>query len=155
VKKAVASDGPPTYRRQSRGSVVDPVEPRIRELLQACPTMPATVIADPALIPHQAILDRLVRSRAGRLCNDYWLVTAGFGRKLDHHGSCRKSPNFALSRRQRGICPCMLPIVTATITMHLLHRFNASCEHFSGRRSVRNEKVSLTALPRPDLAELT
>jgi transposase len=26
--------------------VVDPVEPRIRELLQACPTMPATVIAE-------------------------------------------------------------------------------------------------------------
>ena len=29
-----------------RGSIVDPVEPRIRELLQAWPTMPATVIAE-------------------------------------------------------------------------------------------------------------
>jgi transposase len=28
------------------GSIVDVVEPRIRELLQACPTMPATVIAE-------------------------------------------------------------------------------------------------------------
>ena len=46
VKKALAAEGPPAYRRQSRGSVVDAVEPRIRELLQACPTMPATVIAE-------------------------------------------------------------------------------------------------------------
>jgi transposase len=46
VKKALAADQPPTYRRQRRGSIVDPVEPRIRELLQACPTMPATVIAE-------------------------------------------------------------------------------------------------------------
>jgi transposase len=46
VKKALAADQPPGYRRRSRGSVVDAVEPRIRELLQACPTMPATVIAE-------------------------------------------------------------------------------------------------------------
>lgn len=46
VKKALTADGPPVYHRQSRGSVVDAVEPRIRELLQACPTMPATVIAE-------------------------------------------------------------------------------------------------------------
>jgi transposase len=42
-----AADQPPAYRRRRRrGSVVDPVEPRIRELLQACPTMPATVVAE-------------------------------------------------------------------------------------------------------------
>jgi transposase len=46
VRNALAADQPPTYRRKSRGSVVDAVEPRIRELLQACPTMPATVIAE-------------------------------------------------------------------------------------------------------------
>jgi transposase len=46
VRKALAADQPPAYRRQPRGSVVDAVEPRIRELLQACPTMPATVIAE-------------------------------------------------------------------------------------------------------------
>jgi transposase len=46
VKKALAADQPPAYRRRRRGSVVDPVEPRIRELLQACPTMPATVVAE-------------------------------------------------------------------------------------------------------------
>jgi transposase len=46
VKRALAADGPPTYRRAPRGSVVDAVEPRIRELLAAWPTMPATVVAE-------------------------------------------------------------------------------------------------------------
>src|SRR6516225_3359575 len=46
VKAALASDGPPKYERPQRGSIVDEVEPRIRELLQAYPRMPATVIAE-------------------------------------------------------------------------------------------------------------
>ncbi len=46
VKRALASDRPPSYLRTARGSVVDPVEPRVRELLAAWPTMPATVIAE-------------------------------------------------------------------------------------------------------------
>jgi transposase len=46
VKRALAADGPPRYERVPRGSIVDPVEPRIRELLAAWPTMPATVIAE-------------------------------------------------------------------------------------------------------------
>jgi transposase len=46
VRSAIASDGPPKYRRRQVSSVVDEVEPRIRELLKACPTMPATVIAE-------------------------------------------------------------------------------------------------------------
>jgi transposase len=46
VKRALAADGPPRYVRAPRGSIVDAVEPRIRELLQAWPTMPATVIAE-------------------------------------------------------------------------------------------------------------
>jgi transposase len=46
VKRALAADGPPRYERAARGSVVDAAEPRIRELLQAWPTMPATVIAE-------------------------------------------------------------------------------------------------------------
>ena len=37
---------PPKYERPPRGSIVDEVEPRIRELLQAYPRMPATVIAE-------------------------------------------------------------------------------------------------------------
>jgi transposase len=46
VKSALASDAPPRYERAVVGSIVDEVEPRIRELLVACPTMPATVIAE-------------------------------------------------------------------------------------------------------------
>jgi transposase len=40
------SAGPPQYERAGGASIVDEVEPRIRELLQAFPTMPATVIAE-------------------------------------------------------------------------------------------------------------
>lgn len=46
VRKAVRGEGPPRYERSSRGSIVDAVEPRIRELLQVTPTMPATVVAE-------------------------------------------------------------------------------------------------------------
>lgn len=46
VKAALASEGPPKYQRAPAGSVVDEVEPRIRELLAAYPRMPATVIAE-------------------------------------------------------------------------------------------------------------
>lgn len=46
VKTALASDGPPRYVRAGSGSIVDEVEPRIRELLAAWPSMPATVIAE-------------------------------------------------------------------------------------------------------------
>jgi transposase len=45
VRRALACNEPPRYARPARGSVVDGVEPRIRELLAAWPTMPATVIA--------------------------------------------------------------------------------------------------------------
>ncbi len=46
VKAALASEGPPRYERVGSGSIVDEVEPRIRELLAVWPTMPATVIAE-------------------------------------------------------------------------------------------------------------
>jgi transposase len=46
VRVAIASDVPPRYERRAAGSIVDEVEPRIRELLQAFPRMPATVIAE-------------------------------------------------------------------------------------------------------------
>ena len=46
VRAAVASDRPPKYQRPRKGSIVDAVEPRIRELLKAYPAMPATVIAE-------------------------------------------------------------------------------------------------------------
>jgi Helix-turn-helix domain of resolvase len=46
VRRALAAEGPPRYQRPVRGSVVDAVEPQIRELLRVWPTMPATVIAE-------------------------------------------------------------------------------------------------------------
>jgi transposase len=46
VRAAVASDRPPKYERPRKGSIVDAVEPQIRELLRAYPAMPATVIAE-------------------------------------------------------------------------------------------------------------
>jgi len=46
VRTAIASDRPPKYERPRKGSIVDAAEPRIRELLRAYPTMPATVIAE-------------------------------------------------------------------------------------------------------------
>src|ERR1700730_7124906 len=46
VRAAIASDVPPKYERTPAGSIVAEVEPRMRELLQAYPRMPATVIAE-------------------------------------------------------------------------------------------------------------
>lgn len=46
VRRALAADGPPKVERPDRGSIVDAVEPQVRELLAAWPTMPATVIAE-------------------------------------------------------------------------------------------------------------
>jgi transposase len=45
VRRALARDVPPKYERPARGSLVDAVEPQVRALLAACPSMPATVIA--------------------------------------------------------------------------------------------------------------
>src|SRR5262249_8379450 len=46
VRAAIGSDRPPRYERPAKGSIVDAAEPRIRELLQACPTRPATGVAE-------------------------------------------------------------------------------------------------------------
>src|SRR4029450_8775164 len=61
VKKAIAAEEPPAYRRQARRLLVDPVEPRIREVLRACPTMPAMVIADRIPWPYS------IRTLSGRV----------------------------------------------------------------------------------------
>ena len=46
VRRALAAEGPPRYRRPPKGSAVDAVEPQIRELLSAWPGMPVPVIAE-------------------------------------------------------------------------------------------------------------
>jgi transposase len=64
VKAALRSDGPPRYERPLRGSLVDEAEPRIRELLQVFPTMPATVIAERIGWTHSI---RILRDRVAEL----------------------------------------------------------------------------------------
>jgi transposase len=46
VRRAIAAAEQPRYERVVKASIVDAVEPRIRELLKDWPTMPATVIAE-------------------------------------------------------------------------------------------------------------
>jgi transposase len=64
VRAAVRADAPPSYSRPPRGSRVDAVEPRIRELLRATPTMPATVVAERIGWEHSI---RALRSRVSEL----------------------------------------------------------------------------------------
>lgn len=64
VKTALNSNSPPKYRREPAGSLVDGFEPRIRELLQAYPTMPATVIAERVGWPYSI---RTLSARVGEL----------------------------------------------------------------------------------------
>ena len=52
VRAALASDRPPKYEREPRGSVVDAYEPRIRALLTEWPRMPGPVIAERIKWPY-------------------------------------------------------------------------------------------------------
>lgn len=61
VRAAVASDGPPKYERPAKASVADAFEPRIRELLKAYPSMPATTIGDRIGWPYS------IRTLSGRV----------------------------------------------------------------------------------------
>jgi transposase len=61
VKRALVSDTPPRYQRRSAGSVADEFEGRIRELLLAYPTMPATVIGERIGWPYS------IRTLSGRV----------------------------------------------------------------------------------------
>jgi len=64
VRAALRSDGPPKYVREPRGSVADGFEPRIRELLMACPSMPASVIGERIGWPYSG---RTLRTRVAEL----------------------------------------------------------------------------------------
>jgi transposase len=110
VKAALRSDGAPKYQRQRTGSVVDPFEVRIRELMRAVPTMPATVIAERIGWPHsiRTLSNRVAQLRplylppdpAGRTSYepgeiaqcDFWFpdirMPVGFG----HHRTPKQLP---------------------------------------------------------------
>jgi transposase len=61
VSAALAKDGPPKYERPAKGSVADGFERRIRELLAAWPSMPATVIGERVGWPYS------IRTLSGRV----------------------------------------------------------------------------------------
>jgi transposase len=61
VRAALASDGLPRYERAAAGSLADAFEPRIRELLRAYPSMPATVIGERIGWPYS------IRTLSGRV----------------------------------------------------------------------------------------
>jgi transposase len=110
VKAALRSDGAPRYERPSSPLLADAFEPRIRELLQAFPTMPATVIAERIGWPHslRTLSNRVAQLRpfylppdpAGRTSYepgeiaqcDFWFpdirVPVGFG----HHRTPKQLP---------------------------------------------------------------
>jgi transposase len=110
VKAALRGDGAPRYERQPAGSLADAFEPRIRELLQAYPRMPATVIAERVGWPYsmRTLSNRVAQLRpfylppdpAGRTSYepgeiaqcDFWFpdirVPVGFG----HHRTPKQLP---------------------------------------------------------------
>jgi transposase len=121
VRKALRADRTPRYERPAQGSVVDAVEPRIRELLQVTPTMPATVIAERIGWEHSI---RTLRTRVSELPPPVYLPpdpawrspphvrppnlrTSGFGRLSRRRGVRRESavspaPCRCLRRAQCG-----------------------------------------------------
>ena len=64
VRAALRSQGPPSYERQRKGSIVDAVEPAILELLREFPDMAATVIAERIGWEHSI---RVLRERVSEL----------------------------------------------------------------------------------------
>ncbi|MGW0160440.1 IS21 family transposase [Mycobacterium sp. NPDC003323] len=103
VASALATDGPPKYERASAPSAINKVEPRIRALLTAYPTMPATVIAErvgwtgsiswfrervrairPEYLPADPV-DRLEHSPGRAVQCDLWFpapkIAVGFGQE--------------------------------------------------------------------------
>ena len=93
VKATLASDQAPKYQRRQQGSIVDEVEPRVRELLQAYPRMPATVIAE--------------RIGWTRLCG--WTATTTrctLARSAAGAGARRPGPRAGVLRRPDRRRPC-------------------------------------------------
>jgi hypothetical protein len=93
-------------RRHSTGTVVDAVEPRIRELLQACPTMPATVIAERIEWRYS------IRTMSGRVAElrpvylpppaSRTSYLAGEIAQCEPHHNTLRTRNVAITARTRG-----------------------------------------------------
>jgi transposase len=111
VTRALAKDGPPRYQRAARGSIVDAAERRIRELLRAWPTMPATVIAERIGWQHSltVLKDRVRELRPAYLPPDPASRTAYQAGEVAQCDLCSRTSRcrcgFARPGRRRG-CRC-------------------------------------------------
>jgi transposase len=149
VRAAVRSDGPPKYERRPTGSAVDAFEPRIRELLQAYPTMPATVIAErigwergltilkdrvrelrPAYLPPDPASRTAYDARELAQC-DFWFppvtVPVGFGQR---RGAVRLPVLTMVSGYSHWLSAVLVP------SRHAPHLFAGWWQLISGLRAV-------------------
>ncbi len=118
MRAAIASDAPPRYQRRPAGSIVDEVEPWIRELLRAYPTMPATVIAE------RVGWSRSIRVLSGRVAQ---LRPVSGGRPW----SSWPPPTDVVDRSQRfgdGVLAALGPNVVRCGTQPLQERLTR-CHH--------------------------
>jgi hypothetical protein len=155
VKAALRSGGPPRYARALRGSLVDEVEPRIRELLQAFPTMPATVIAERIGWSHsiRILRDRVAELRpvylppdpASRTANeagdvaqcDLWFppIPAAIGRRVEVHADLN---------RVRVVCDGR--VVADHARIWAKHQSISDREHLAVATALRRERQGLRAV---------
>jgi IS30 family transposase len=101
VRNAVRADGPPRYQRCAAGSVVDGAELRIRELLQAYPRMPATVIAERIDWPYsiRTLSGKVAELRPLYLPPDPAGRTVYLAGEIAQHGHHRPAPTSPCSAR--------------------------------------------------------
>ena len=99
VRAALRSDGPPKYQRTMRGSAVDEVEPQVRELLRAWPTMPATVIAERIGWGRsiRVLSERVAELRPG--ARHIWLGRSCSAISGSHRSRCRSGSGRPAARR--------------------------------------------------------
>ena len=111
VRAALRSDGPPRYEREPAGSVADGFEPRIRELLAAYPSMPASVIGERIGWPYSG---RTLRTRVAELRPAYLppdpasrtAYAAGEVAQCDFWFPPVQVPAGSGSRGRRSSCRC-------------------------------------------------
>ena len=114
VRAALASDGPPKYERPPAGSIVDAVEPRIRELLQAYPTMPATVIAERIGWTRSITVfkGRVRGAAAGVSAAGSGVAHAAMRRARSRSATCGSRRSSCRSGSGRSARPTQLPVLT-------------------------------------------
>lgn len=113
VKAALRSSGAPRYERKPAASLADGVEVRVRELLQATPTMPSTVIAERIGWPYS------IRTLSGRVAalRPYYLPADPAGRTSYAPGEIAQCdfwfPNITLPVGFGQLrTPTQLPVLT-------------------------------------------